>query len=120
MKFENITKENFFNAQREHFPLAVEHFCTWIDKYKELVEWNIIFNDEADYTGTPGNAPKFHDIPYEMQLGIILRYIMETDPQQVQHWDLAFLFDIEITCQMLSSVFAHHEIRTRIDHEKHI
>ncbi len=64
---ENLNKENFWNALMAKYPKAVEHFCNWIDEYKNEVKWNDIF----------GKNVKFHDLPFEMQNGIIARYELE-------------------------------------------
>ena len=63
----NLNKENFWNALKEQYPEAVEHFCNWIDAYKNEVGWDALF--------APGI--KFHDIPYDMQNGIIARFDLE-------------------------------------------
>lgn len=62
-----LSKEKFWNSLRDIYPEAVDHFCKWVDKYKEEVEWNSLF--------VPGI--KFHDLPYDMQNGIIARFDLE-------------------------------------------
>lgn len=77
---ENLSKENFWNRLKEMYPDAVELFCNWIDKYKEEVGWNKLFNSDSDYQNVDGkNAPalKFHDLPFEFQNGIIARFDIE-------------------------------------------
>jgi len=64
---QSLTKENFFNAVAEQCPDAMTHFCQWIDEYKKEVNWDQLF--------APGI--KFHDIPFEMQNGIIARFELE-------------------------------------------
>ena len=63
---ENLNKENFWNEAMEKYPVPTEKFCKWIDGYKKLVLWNEIFDCTV----------KFHDIPYDMQTGIICRFLM--------------------------------------------
>jgi len=63
----NLNKENFFNDLQQKFPKAMKHFCDWVDEYKEEVKWLEMFS---------GNI-KFHDIPYDMQVGVLLRYLSE-------------------------------------------
>jgi len=72
-KVENLGKENLWNELHDKFPDAVDHFCKWIDKYKKEVNWNVLFNESDN--GAP--APKFHDLPFEMQTGILARYELE-------------------------------------------
>jgi hypothetical protein len=63
----NLNKENFWNPLKEKYPEAVEHFCNWIDEYKKEVGWEKIF----------GAHVKFHDLPYDMQNGILARFDLE-------------------------------------------
>lgn len=63
----NLTKENFFNDLRKQYPAAVDYFSQWIDKYKQEVNWNELFGEKV----------KFHDIPFEMQNGILARFELE-------------------------------------------
>lgn len=71
----NLNKENFFNALMESNPKATKEFCDWIDKYKETVNWQHLFA-----TG-PRRDFKFHHLPFDMQIGILLRYIEEKEGQ---------------------------------------
>ena len=80
----NLNKTNFFTEDlRARYPVAMKTFAEWIDQYKIAMEWNVIFNDQEDYTGTPGGAPKFHDLPFEMQVGILVRFIDEHNPSDL-------------------------------------
>lgn len=63
----SLTKENFWNGLMERYPEGTKHFCEWIDKYKEEVGWNKLF----------GEGIKFHDLPIDMQYGIIARFDSE-------------------------------------------
>lgn len=85
---ENLSKENFWDELMKEYPEAVDHFCKWIDEYKKEVNWNKLFNDSYLQTNikwaTNGeicsidfSAPKFHDLPFDMQNGIIARYELE-------------------------------------------
>lgn len=40
---------------REVYPLAVQAFCAWIDKYKKLVNWNELFGEKTDETANYRN-----------------------------------------------------------------
>lgn len=91
---ENLNKENFWNKLRERFPDAVDFFCKWIDDYKKEVGWNDLFNSNSDYQNADGKnaqAPKFHDLPFEMQNGILARFELElfnnTDGKGKQHYE---------------------------------
>lgn len=65
-----LTKRNFFNEMQHKYPNAMKHFCAWIDAYKKEVSWEMLFANTSNVIGV-----KFHDIPYEMQLGIWLEYV---------------------------------------------
>ena len=65
---ENLNKQNFFTEEwTAKYPKTSKAFCEWIDKYKERVGWGNLF--------TKGD--KFHDIPLEMQIGIISKWFHE-------------------------------------------
>lgn len=77
---ENLNKDNFWNQLHERFPDAVNHFCKWIDEYKKEVNWNKLFNagiQQALQCDGLTTAPKFHELPFEMQNGILARYELE-------------------------------------------
>lgn len=57
----NLNKEEFWNPLYEKYPEAVQLFCDWIDEYKKAVNWNEIIGEKV----------KFHDLPYEMQFGLM-------------------------------------------------
>lgn len=77
-----LTKENFWNEMLQKYPNSTKLFCAWIDKYKEVVGWHNLFG--AHQTRIKGNivclgyAPKFHDVPYDMQVGIWIRFAEDT------------------------------------------
>lgn len=73
--YECLTKENFWNALKERFPAEVDHFCRWIDEYKKNVRWDKLFPTiTADILYPLSGGKKFHDLPIDMQAGIIYRY----------------------------------------------
>lgn len=65
--YASLTKENFWDDLKEKYPEAVEHFLNWIDAYKREIGWRDLFADGI----------KFHDLPFEMQNGIIARFDIE-------------------------------------------
>lgn len=67
---ENLNKENFWDVLMEKHPKAMKEFCEWIDKYKAANAWPLLFS---------GDQIKFHDLPIDMQLGIILWFIEEKE-----------------------------------------
>lgn len=83
---ENLNKANFFDKMSKLYPVAMKDFHKWIDAYKASVDWEKLFPNYSFYRGfnysdeTKVKGAKFHDIPYEMQLGILLRYACEVFP----------------------------------------
>lgn len=69
----NLNKENFWNDLESKFPDAVKDFYEWIDRYKVESNWDKVFKCDE---GT-GQVLKFHEINFEMQVGILARYIVE-------------------------------------------
>jgi len=74
---DNLGKENFWNEMKDKYPYSVDVFCKWIDGYKNKVGWANIF----------GPKVKFHDIPYEMQMGIMNRFFIETYAGEKEYSD---------------------------------
>lgn len=86
MKYNNINNENFFNHCKEEYPKAVKYFCDWIDNLKFSLNYNDLFNEGATSTKMLGStltscyttkAPKFHELPFELQEGIIMKFLYE-------------------------------------------
>lgn len=81
----NLNKANFFDEAFEKYPDAAKKFHTWIDNYKKEIGWNKLFGntiriDIRDFIDA-ARAPKFHELPFDMQKGIILRFLCETYPE---------------------------------------
>lgn len=77
--FIRLTKENFWNDLYKKYPEEMKVFCMWIDRYKEKVGWNTLFNINSDYQNSEGKnavAPKYHDLPIAMQVGIFFEFCM--------------------------------------------
>lgn len=70
---ENLSKENFWDELMKEYPEAVDHFCKWIDEYKKEVNWDVLFSVHC----SAAYQVKFHDLPFDMQNGIIARYELE-------------------------------------------
>lgn len=78
MKNENLNKENYFNGMMEKYPRATQQFCDWIDKYKKENNWDGLFNNlDRCAPSEPEGRIKFHNIPVEMQKGIIQLFVKE-------------------------------------------
>lgn len=73
-----LTKENFFNEISDKYPLAHAFFLSWIDEQKEKLNYKILFNSDSnwqDMYGKNARAPKFHDLPFELQFGFIVKFL---------------------------------------------
>jgi hypothetical protein len=82
---ESLTKENFWDALYEQYPDGMKVFCDWIDKYKAENNWEFLFNGEVHHTAYNGfqaervktKAPKFHNLPFAMQIGIYIEFCVQ-------------------------------------------
>lgn len=90
---ENLNKENLFNELFSAFPATALKFHAWIDDYKEEVKWDSLFNSHLvkrgfNDSGSPYRvqAPKFHELPFDMQKGILLRFLCEVYPKSSQQY----------------------------------
>lgn len=97
----NLNKENFFDAMSEKYPKAMYNFCNWIDGYKAENNWDRLFNAGKLNPGGETlvtHAPKFHDLPYEMQFGILIRYCTETFAEEGNWIDLNEMRELFESC----------------------
>ena len=115
---ENLNNQNYFTPEwKAKYPLASEHFCKWIDEYKKRVNWNLLFNhdcidihsgkEEDTYTV----APKFHDLPIEMQVGILMQWTVEAEKcPRYLHITLHYGLNVNSIVEKLDEVFRLFEI----------
>ena len=75
---ESLTKENFWNELYAKYPKGTQVFCDWIDKYKKSVNWTDLFRDHLN-GDAKFSSPKYHDLPYAMQMGIWFQFEQEFD-----------------------------------------
>lgn len=76
-KYENLNRKNFWDIAMKMCPLSVTAFTQWIDGYKR--ESYVPLNTEGATSkwGAVANGYKFHDLPMEMQVGIIFKFFYE-------------------------------------------
>lgn len=79
MIIENLTKENFWNEMEEKYSLAMEKFHKWINEYKKENNWDKLFNTTELPSDYMVEAPKFHDLPFAIQMGIFMQFQIELD-----------------------------------------
>lgn len=81
---ENLSRENTWEKFEEMYPRAMKNFHEWIDAYKIEVGWTHLFNPKYISVHISGHAetkltkdahPKFHDLPIEMQVGILAKWL---------------------------------------------
>jgi hypothetical protein len=76
-----LTKEGFWDKiihKEAPYSGTIHDFLAWIDQYKKRVEWTTLFNAGLPHYDTQGwHNPKFHDLPFGMQLGIFIQYTIE-------------------------------------------
>lgn len=95
------SKKEYWDPIEQTCPDAFAIFSNWIDSYKKRVNWNLIFSNYK-----AGNELKslikFHDLPYEMQIGVLMQFFVETAgpdhrfflPELVKGYDIRSLADI--------------------------
>lgn len=64
---ESLDKE-FFNEIEAKCPFAIDVFKKWVIEYAKSEIWGKLFRDGIE----------FYDIPYEMQMGIMNKFFIET------------------------------------------
>lgn len=119
----SISKEEFEEIGGK-YPLAYDHFRTWIDSYKASVNWHHLFNSDC-YDNWNGltTAPKFHELPFEIQFGILAKFMIE-----IFHDDHILLqLDIHQIKKRMSQALYHLqkklealEMKQELDIKKHV
>lgn len=72
-----MTKAEFWLPLEVKYPLQMADFRRWIDEYKRREKWSRFFRYEHAVDGTELHAPKFHDLPNALQLGMFIQYTVE-------------------------------------------
>lgn len=88
---ENLNKKNFWDEKMKTCPAIMKHFCKFVDEYKREHKWDKLFHKKI----------KFHDIPIEMQTGIVVSFIMRITNQPNQQF--------ENSKQFITAEFEHIE-----------
>lgn len=97
---QTLTKENFWNRMMEQYPHATTAFCKWVDEYKKAVNWDKLFNHGITHHVSGSafksttSAPKFHDLPHAMQMGIWIEYISQRGGCQ---WEIEDMFQYDLS-----------------------
>jgi hypothetical protein len=88
MKVLMLTKEHFWDKVLDESPIVMNKFLFYIDDFKKAINWDQLFNSGADTgmlkRGENGYghkkvltiAPKFHDLPFCMQKGVIENFLI--------------------------------------------
>lgn len=81
MNYDNLSYDWFDGIRQEpEYREAVDRFCEWIDHYKKNIKWDNIFNTGSPHYARMGwHDPKFHDLPLELQAGILLHFFGNRD-----------------------------------------
>lgn len=105
----SLTKENFFDELQEMCPRTMKQFCEWIDVYKDRVEWNTLFryaDPKCGYTkenclGVKVQAPKFHELPIGLQIGVIITFLLEIN---TSHFNVFSGFKVRSTYDLIQFI----------------
>lgn len=130
----NLNYGNFWENNTLRFPLAIKSLHAFIDEYKAEIKWHDVFagcleilvadhtdniNTQPIYNRLP-DPPKFHDIPLDMQTGIIIRWIFKVTEnypahrqqltqglisQGVELW--AIRFNLEWILKVIENILCH-------------
>lgn len=85
---DSLTKKNTWNELAIQFPKASVEFLNWIDKFKEDIGWDYVFNPEFETRHISGHAEtrqyeklgvKFHQLPFDIQTGIIIAFFRDKE-----------------------------------------
>lgn len=63
-----LHKENFWDPFIKRCPYSVGVFCKWIDAFKISIKWKTSIGENV----------KFHDLPFEMQYGVLCQFLTDT------------------------------------------
>lgn len=67
----NLNKSNFWDELSKQCPVVMTRFIKFLDEYEQKNNWTKMFKSNI----------KFHDIPVEMQTGIVIAFIMNITNQ---------------------------------------
>lgn len=117
----NLNLENFFNRITEKYPVAMKVFSAWIDIYKVQNNWDQMFS----FRPIPEDGSsiyKFHHIPFEMQIGIIVKFIRDTKdtPPEAQYFEEFFieqLTDVTDAMNAFEEYLRFYDQRFNPDHK---
>lgn len=112
-----LKKEKFWKEMFDKHPDEMTEFIEWVDSYKQRVEWDKIFNSNSDYQNAQGKnavAPKLHELPTAMQIGIFIQFTIETE------WKNDFIRGVDSMQLFINRVkewfeFNHYEMAETID-----
>ncbi len=90
-----LTKENFWDDIIEQYPVPTKMFCEWVDEYKKAVNWNAMFAANETTMQLHSSKYKFHDLPYDMQVGIWIRFADDTLNQFFEQPEYSYCGDLE-------------------------
>jgi len=96
---DNLNKADFWDHIYAKYPKATDHFCKWIDAYKEAQGWDNIF----------GSSIKFHDVPLAMQMGIFVTYYFDMYEGAPEFIVEAGDIDVDGLAQSLRHIFEIRE-----------
>jgi len=115
----NLNKENFWNDMQDVYPKTMKKFCDWIDQYKIEINWSGLFN--GDIAGNR-HVPKFHDIPLEMQYGIVIQFclgnLIKEKKQGIDIFRLNDMLTQSYFASMINELFYYMEYNILLNKDK--
>jgi len=110
---EPLTDKNFWYALSVRFPIAMEVFNSWFDRYRHELGWGRLFNTYEAYTPNmvKVSPPEFGDLPHAMQMGIWFAFVQEKESAGVKHF-----IDLSDFCLRLHiEEYLEHQIQKGIE-----
>lgn len=72
-----LTKEDFYSLVETDYPAAFRKFGGYIDDFKASTNWNQLFhNTDSNGEFDDEVVPKFHDIPFALQKGVVENFFV--------------------------------------------
>ncbi len=107
----NLDLQSFWKPFEKKCPIAVDEFKRWMDLYKKEIKWNSLFGN--DLRGFQDNHMKFHNIPFEMQFGILMEFLSDVVFDYRMYLFSGGWSDRNVFIQHIIHGFVEYEIRIR-------
>lgn len=100
----------FWDEMKQLFPKQMNLFLPWINEYKKSNDWDQLFNEheETGIVKLKYEAPKYHDLPEAMQIGIFLQFVAEINQWETQEIGLHIIKSFRDPAKMIQDFLNFH------------